>query len=128
MSTGSLHGITKDSTFEIFKSDSSHPNLKDILATLRVTDVQDHVSHLLITPPHASLFDSPHNERLYWYARLRKASGPPVLNIYCNDSCVLDSILTETSESGIMVALDVAKNSDKADLCLMVEKTMLPFT
>ncbi len=127
MSAGSLHGITNDSTFEIFKSDSSHPNLKDILATLRVTEVQDHISHLLITPPHSSMFNSPHNERLYWYARLRKVSGPPALNIYCNDLCILDSIRTENSEFGITVAHDVAENSDNADLCLMVEKNDVSF-
>ncbi|SJL08001.1 uncharacterized protein ARMOST_11360 [Armillaria ostoyae] len=62
LSAGSLHGITKNSTFEIFKSDLIHQNLEDLLAILTVTEVQDHVSQLLLTPSHSSLFDLLHNE------------------------------------------------------------------
>ncbi|KAK0221379.1 hypothetical protein IW262DRAFT_894714 [Armillaria fumosa] len=127
MFAGSLHGITKDSAFDIFKSDSSRPDLQDVLATLRVTEVQSHVSHLLITPPLTSLFDSPHSKRQYWYARLKKASGPPVLNIYCDDSGILERICTENSESRITVAFDVTENPDEADLCLIVEENDVSF-
>ncbi len=127
LSAGSLHGITENSTFEIFQSDSIHPNPKDRLAVLTATKVKGHVSHLLLTPSHSSLFDSPHNEPVYWFARLRKASGPPALNIHCNNSCVLDSILTESSESEVAVAVDIAENPDEADLCLTVEKNYVSF-
>ncbi len=88
LSAGSLHGITQNSTFEIFKPDSIHQDKTNPLAVLTVTQVQDHVSHLLLTPPYSSLFDLPHNERRYWHAQLEKASGPPELNVYCNDSRV----------------------------------------
>ncbi|KAK0475329.1 caspase domain-containing protein [Armillaria luteobubalina] len=121
LSAGSLHGITKGSTFEIFKSDSIYPNSKDHLAVLTVTKVQDHVSHLLLTPPQSSLFRSTLNESVCWYGRLRKASGPPTLNIYCDDSCVLDSILTGSSESEVTVAVAIVENSVEADLRLTVE-------
>ncbi len=124
LSARSLHGITKNSTFEIFKPDSIHPKMMDLLAVLTVTQVQDHISHLLLTPPYSSLFNSPQR---YWHARLKKVSGPPELNIYCNNSHVLNTILRENSESRITAALDVTTDPDDADLCLMVEKNDVIF-
>ncbi|SJL08002.1 uncharacterized protein ARMOST_11361 [Armillaria ostoyae] len=122
---GSLHGITENSIFEIFKSDSHIPYLKDVLATSKVTEVQAHISRLAHLSDSA-FFDS-NSEQRYWYARLQQAVGPPQLNTFCDDKGVLDQILDENAESRLAASVTRAKNPDEADLCLMVEERNVRF-
>ncbi len=122
---GSLHGIKKGSTFEIFKSDSPDANSKDLITTLTVTDVKTAFSILALTPSDSAIFTSD-SQRPFWYARLRKASGPR-LHIYCDNARVLDQILADDSKSRLTASVCPVKDPDKADLCLTVKEGAVLF-
>ncbi|PBK84250.1 hypothetical protein ARMGADRAFT_615393 [Armillaria gallica] len=122
---GSLHGIKKGSTFEIFKSDSPDANSKDLITTLTVTDVKTAFSVLALTPSDSAIFTSD-SQRPFWYARLRKASGPR-LHIYCDNARVLDQILADDSKSRLTASVCPVKDPDKADLCLTVKEGAVLF-
>ncbi len=122
---GSLHGIKKGSTFEIFESDSPDANSKDLITTLTVTDVKTAFSILALTPSDSAIFTSD-SQQPFWYARLRKASGPR-LHIYCDNARVLDQILADDSKSRLTASVCPVKDPDKADLCLTVEKGTVLF-
>ncbi|KAK0202204.1 hypothetical protein DFS33DRAFT_1061251 [Desarmillaria ectypa] len=119
---GLLHGIKKDSIFEIFDSDSHNPKF---LARSTVTKVEDAVSYLTPTPSDSNVFTL-NTERSPWYARLWKAFGPP-LNTYCNNPGVLDRILADSNESRLIACVIRVESPDDADLCLKVDAKVVCF-
>ncbi|KAK0445831.1 caspase domain-containing protein [Armillaria borealis] len=122
---GSLHGITVDSTFEIFRSASRYPNAKYLLATLKVKEVKKSIS--CFTPFDTAVFASQSEPNLLWFARLRKAASVK-LSIYCNDPDVRCRILADDFESRLMVDVIDAENAHAADLCLTVEEQNVRFS
>ncbi|KAK0187614.1 hypothetical protein F5146DRAFT_1141058 [Armillaria mellea] len=107
LQAGSLHGITVGSTFEIFRSPFSHPNINNHVAILMVTEVKQSISRLL--PTSSKSTGSALNSG-FWYARLRKAS---------NDFPFFESTL--------MAHAVCIKNPDDVDICLTVKGNMVHF-
>ncbi|KAK0445813.1 caspase domain-containing protein [Armillaria borealis] len=120
---GLLHGIEKDSTFEIFESEAP-PKMKAPVATLKVTEVENAISRLMLTSPDSDIFTVNTRQPL-WYARLRNTSGR--LKIYCDDRGVLAWIPTDSDESRLTVPVISVSTPEEADLCLTVKDNTVFF-
>ncbi|PBL03060.1 hypothetical protein ARMGADRAFT_1003870 [Armillaria gallica] len=118
---GTPHGITVGSTFEIFRTDL--PSLQYPLAIATVSKVEEFTS-LLVPPDHAFLHAN--KNRLVWYARLLKGSGPS-FDIYCNDSNLLTRIIKADCEPRFTVPVAAVRTPDKAHLCLTVKDRSVSF-
>ncbi len=122
---GSLHGITVGSIFEIFKSDSPNPNVKDLLTTLTVSEVKQSISRFRLGSSDANVFNTLNSGI---HARLRKASEDSPLYIYCNDLVTLKQILADTPESWLTVHIEPVESLDAADICLTVKANFVHFS
>lgn len=120
---GLLHGIKKDSTFEIFKSEVP-PKMKAPVATLKVTEVENALSCFMLNSSDSDIFTINTRQPL-WYARLRNTSRR--LKIYCDDWGVLAWIPTGSDESRLMVPIISVSAPEEADLCLIVEDNTIFF-
>ncbi|PBK84253.1 hypothetical protein ARMGADRAFT_974392 [Armillaria gallica] len=125
LQAGLLHGITTDSTFEIFESSFPHPNIQGPITTLTVKEVKPSISRLELPSSDPTLF--PLNSGSFWYARLRKTFDNSPLHIYCNDQGTLDLILVDTPESWLTAHVIPVEDPDDADICLTVEASIVHF-
>ncbi|KAK0205135.1 caspase domain-containing protein [Desarmillaria ectypa] len=118
---GSLHGITKGSTFGIYVTDlvsDSHS-----LLTAVVDEVGTFVSYL--TPSEPTLLATYKNRRV-WYARLIEVSET-CLFIHCPLPDLITRILTEDQEAKFTIPVCATEQPDQADLCLLLERGTVYF-
>ncbi|KAK0498876.1 caspase domain-containing protein [Armillaria luteobubalina] len=126
--SGSLHGTTKGSTFEIYKTDLACD--LELLATASVDEVGDaFVSYLTIFPPNEHIF-ARDGKYHFWYARLTKSNI--AFTVYCKDREFLariktDACATETCAIELLVTVDSASTPDEANLLLEVKEGSVSF-
>ncbi|KAK0221406.1 caspase domain-containing protein [Armillaria fumosa] len=120
---GLLHGIEKNSTFEIFESEAPL-KMKAPVAILKVIEVENAASRLMLTSSNSDTFIVNTRQPL-WYARLRNTSGH--LKIYCNNRDVLAWISTDSVESRLTVPIISVSTPGEADLCLTVKDKTIFF-
>ncbi|KAK0451478.1 caspase domain-containing protein [Armillaria borealis] len=118
---GSLHGITKGSTFGIYLTDLASDSHS--LSTAVVDEVGTFVSYL--TPSDPALFATVKNRRV-WYARLIEVSEACLL-IHCYPPALMTRILTEDQEPKFTVLVCTTKDPDQADLCIVLERRTVYF-
>ncbi len=121
--SGSLRGITVDSTFAIHRAEVSDATPHQI-TTAVAKKVKDFVSYL---EPLDDAFFATHGDQCFlWYARLTRASGPNLV-IHCNSPDNLTHIITKDCDPGLTVPATTTDNRCKADLCLTVEGSTVFF-
>ncbi|KAK0194157.1 caspase domain-containing protein [Armillaria mellea] len=118
---GSLHGITKGSTFGIYLTDLSSDSYS--LSTAVVDEVGTFVSCL--TPSEPALFATYKNRRV-WYAQLIEVSEARLL-IHYSPPALMTRILTEDQEPNFTVPVCTTKDPDQADLCVALERKTVYF-
>ncbi|PBK76068.1 hypothetical protein ARMSODRAFT_950445 [Armillaria solidipes] len=118
---GSLHGITKGSTFGIYLTDLASDSHS--LSTAVVDEVGTFVSYL--TPSDPALFATVKNRRV-WYARLIEVSEACLL-IHCYPPALMTRILTEDQEPKFTVPVCTTEDPDQADLCIVLERRTVYF-
>ncbi|SJL10034.1 uncharacterized protein ARMOST_13416 [Armillaria ostoyae] len=110
---GSLLGITPNSTFHIYRTESG----SGLYTTAAAQRVGTYISYLI---PSAPDFFSKSSQPWY-YAQMVTLSGFNFA-IHCNDPNLLTTVLGDNRGPELLLAVSIVLNSRDADLCLTVEE------
>ncbi|KAK0236293.1 caspase domain-containing protein [Armillaria nabsnona] len=116
LQAGSLLGITCDSIFHIYNTESGSGPYTTAVAK----PVGTYISHLIPSTP--DFFSQPSQPRVRWYyAQLVTLSGFNFAT-YCNDPNLLPTVLGDNRGPEFLLAVSTVLNPNDADLCLTVKE------